>query len=244
MSQYDQELVTMLRALKGPPLSALFALLLSRVALGTNQIADTTGYSAPSIRRALETLAAMGLAGNHGRYNAWLPTARVRQLLFDGADLEGEAKSLRFEAKSFRLPASSSSSLLDPEIDPSDQTTTTTTGEVKNLPLPPEWSRLYDLLTGQCTTPSALARLAIEAAMARDDPPALAELDIVTWLDYCRSEQGSGIKYLGAFIGSRLRDGVPCPDWYRPSDEVYWQIERLRQQVEREQDLACELGVD
>jgi hypothetical protein len=211
---------TLLRALKGPPLSCLFALLLAHRPLGTNALATRTGYSAKSVTAGLNVLAQLGLAQNHGRYNSWLPTTRCRQMLLgeNGSGPAIPAGGVNPETENLRLPPSGSSgATCDPER-PILPTTTTTTipSEPENLRLPDEWQELADLLVERCGTPPHRAQTAIAAARDRREQPPQTRYHVLRWFSYCMSDDGNGINNVGAFIASRIQRGIPCPDWHRP----------------------------
>lgn len=210
---------TLLRALKGPPLSCLFALLLTHRALGTNTLATLTGYSAKSVATGLNVLAQLGLAQCHGRYNSWLPTTRCRQMLL-GENGSGPAipdEDVNPEAETLRLPSGSSSRReRDPQLPILPTTTTTTPSEPETLRLPSEWQELADLLVERCGTPPHRAQTAIAAARHRHEHPAYTRWCILRWFSYCMSDDGNGINNIGGFIASRIHRGIPCPDWHQP----------------------------
>jgi hypothetical protein len=210
---------TLLRALKGPPLSCLFALLFANRPLGTTTLGTLTGYSAKSVTAGLNVLAQLGLAQNHGRYNGWLPTTHCRQMLLgeNGSEPAIPAEGVNRETETLRLPPSGSSGgTCDPERPLSTTTTTTIPSEPENLRLPPEWQELADLLVERCGTPPHRAQAAVAAARDRREQPPETRYHILRWFSYCMSDDGNGINNVGAFTASRIRDGIPCPDWHRP----------------------------
>lgn len=72
---------TMLRAIKGAPVSIVLALMLyPERSLGPAQLAALTGYSRNTIASALQVLAELGLAQRHARYSGWRLTLATQQL--------------------------------------------------------------------------------------------------------------------------------------------------------------------
>lgn len=198
---------TLLRTLKGPPIAVLFALLLHPgAALGATRIARITGYTDKPVSQALQLLADLQLAQNHGRYHGWLATAYVRQLILGEYALPEVG-----ESETFRLPPSSSSSIEDDPFRPGTHSTTTTTPALES-----EYLRLAKLLIDRCATPTAPAHAAATACQAREDDADYSEWVILRWLSYCNSDDGAGINNPGAFIASRLQQNIICPDWHRP----------------------------
>jgi len=60
-----------LRALKGAPLSCLFALMFSNQPVGKEWLSGVTGYSDKPVAKALNYLLEMGYVTANGRYDAW-----------------------------------------------------------------------------------------------------------------------------------------------------------------------------
>ena len=81
---------TLLRALKGAPISIVVALLIQPAnrSHGPQSLAALTGYDRGTVSNALVALAEMDLVQNHGRYRGWSLTTLSRQLLLPVATLE------------------------------------------------------------------------------------------------------------------------------------------------------------
>jgi hypothetical protein len=79
------EQINHLRALKGAPLSILFALLLANSPIGRDQLVLVTGWGRDKVTEGLGVLQSLGLASPLMRYNGWELTAHARQFtLFEG----------------------------------------------------------------------------------------------------------------------------------------------------------------
>lgn len=218
---------TLLRSLKGAPISVLMALLFHPAqSLGVAHLSRLTGYSDKPVAQALRLLADLQLAQNHNRYRGWVATTHVRQLIL------GETENLR-------LAPSSSSSIgqrpFPPEPDPT--TTTTQPRETENLRLPSAWAHIAQTLVHRCTTPTHRATAAATAAMHRHDDPDHTLWQLLRWLSYCRSDDGAGINNPGAFIATRIEQDIPCPDWHRPTmgTDLHREISRLEYKLWPEQ---------
>lgn len=212
------ESLALIRAIRGAPLTVLFALAVSNQPLGALQLATLTGYSDKTVIAALRTLQEFGMVQRHGRYNAWLPTHQVRQL-FLGA-----------EPEILRLPCSSSRD--DP--DTQDHLTQPLQPETRGTgnfttPLPTEWQDLVTLLVERCAAPPTLAMRALAQAHAEDFYPEYIRYAILRWLAYCLSEHGRGIKNRGAFIASRIAHGLEPPEWFTtPKGDLGREIRRAQ----------------
>jgi hypothetical protein len=250
---------TLIRAIRGAPLTVLMVLLLNRGrTMGTKELVAATGYSAGTVTSALQTLQALQLAQAHARYNGWQTTACVRQLILGEVESASGDTSLvptkgrerndadvstgpagELESQSLRLPPSSSCRH-DPDPDHDqiiDQTTTTTNSEAQNLRLPPPWQELVTLLVKRCAAQPAAARRAIASAYQASYYPSCVRYEILRWLAYSLSEQGKGIKYVGAFITSRIADEITCPDWFAtPVDELGREIRRAESAWQSEEE--------
>jgi hypothetical protein len=105
----SSEQVHQLRALKGAPISILFALLLSQSPLGRDQLVLVTGWGRDKVTEGLAVLQTLGLAAPLMRFNGWELTCRARQMnLFEGDKIALEDPSST--AVTHVLPVSSISS--------------------------------------------------------------------------------------------------------------------------------------
>ena len=75
-----ENLISLVRMLKGAPASVLLALIFVHQPVGESWLASVTGYSPMPVRRALIFLAEAGLAQRRGRYSAWSLTEGATQL--------------------------------------------------------------------------------------------------------------------------------------------------------------------
>lgn len=223
---------TLLRTLKGPPISVLMALLFHPGAgLGVHRIARLTGYSDKPVSQALQLLADLQLAQSHSRYHGWVATAHVRQLILGENRDDSTSFQAPNETETFRLPGSSSSSIEDDPFRPGEgQTTTTTTPrETDIFRLPGEWQLIVGLLVDRCTTPRTRALSAVQKCIQRGDEPDYTQWAILRWLSYCQSDDGAGINNRGAYIASRLEQNLDCPEWHHSdnSSPIDQQIQQL-----------------
>lgn len=235
------EPLALIRAIRGAPLTVLVALTMSGQPLGTAQLATLTGYSDKTVTSALLTLQGLGLVQRHGRYQAWLPTPQAGPFLGTG----------QVEPEIPRLAHPSGSSGSDHDLDQEEPETTTSTGRTGDQgvdrgsetsavhqgprQLPAEWLELAGLLVERCATPPALAHRAL--ARARDDGyyPAYIRYAILRWLAYCLSDHGKTIKNRGAFIASRIAQGLEPPEWFSdPHGDLGRDIRRARAAWEAE----------
>lgn len=69
-----------LRALKGAPLSCLFALMFANQPVGKAWLSRMTGYSDKPVAAALDYLLEMGFVTSNGRYEAWQLNSQAIQL--------------------------------------------------------------------------------------------------------------------------------------------------------------------
>ena len=97
-----------------------------------------------------------------------------------------------------------------------------------------DWSQLLDLLSVECGCPRSRAREVLIACLERGDSAVLVEYDVLRWLSYCMSPEGESIQHRGAFIGSRLRDGIPCPEWHKTVERYRWEVYRLEGKLKDE----------
>jgi hypothetical protein len=101
-----------IRALRGAPITVLFALFVAGGQSGTKALCLATGYSDKTVGVALEILSAENLVTHVDRYNGWVLTSGGRQLPLSWPALEEpseyESEKLRLpegETENFRLPA-------------------------------------------------------------------------------------------------------------------------------------------
>ncbi len=69
-----------LRALKGAPLSCLFALMFANQPVGKAWLSRMTGYSDKPVAAALDYLFEMGYVTSNGRYESWQINSQAIQL--------------------------------------------------------------------------------------------------------------------------------------------------------------------
>jgi len=74
------EPLSLLRQLKGAPLSVLFALTIAHQPVGERWLIQVSGYSQNMVRNALGYLNECNLARRNGRYDAWVLADGARQL--------------------------------------------------------------------------------------------------------------------------------------------------------------------
>lgn len=91
---------TLLRTLKGAPLSVLAALFLTPTAVSESWLAGMTGYHVQVVRQALTFLGpdGMGLAQRNGRYSGWHLTGEAYQLPLPLQPLPAETENLTASA--------------------------------------------------------------------------------------------------------------------------------------------------
>jgi hypothetical protein len=77
-----------LRALKGAPLSCLFALMFANQPVGKAWLSRMTGYSDKPVAAALDYLFEMGYVTSNGRYEAWQINSQAIQLPLMNLDTE------------------------------------------------------------------------------------------------------------------------------------------------------------
>ena len=227
---------TVLRALKGCPLSIVMALLLYRTdnrALGPTHLAAITGYTRKTVSAALAVLAEMGLAQRHARYTGWTLAEHTRQLflptdapqLTDSTQLTADPEHLNLEGENSLLPPAEGKNL------PID-------GE--NSPLPPKLvSSVHspdsedttDLLTpGAATTNPKLAQILLDAGVYHplalriaSDPwctPRCAQ----AWIQDIRRQMeqpAHGIRSLPALLATNLQNHHVPPPEPAPADDSW-----------------------
>jgi hypothetical protein len=178
-------------------------------AVGRDELARASGWSAKPITNALHTLAADGLIQCHGRYNGWLLTTTARQLLL------GET-----ERENLHLPAPVVGAwLLDEPEEQEPEDTTTTTSERETFPLPEPWPAVLWYLQAHTGAGPKAARHAIRAAYRRGADPADLYTMIDDWRAYCETPAGATIKYRGALIADRIEQNIPAPQWNDTSND-------------------------
>lgn len=254
------EPLALIRAIRGAPLTVLVALTMSGQPLGTAQLATLTGYSDKTVTSALLTLQGLGLVQRHGRYQAWLPSSQVGPFLGTGrvepeiprfadgcgcsrddqpldreepettttAEPAGENDGSGTDLERPAHPSAARSGV----VDGGSQPPTLHNGDRR---LSAEWLELAGVLVERCATPPALAHRTL--ARARDDGyyPEYIRYAILRWLAYCLSDHGKTIKNRGAFIASRIAQGLEPPDWFSdPHGDLGRDIRRARAAWEAE----------
>lgn len=224
----DYNQITMLsNTLKGAPLSCLFVLLLLKRPAGVIELSALTGYSRDTIKDGLRKLKSLDLATTTSRYHGWQLTTSGYQLPLVNSENAG---SLMREAEKNGLPPRSSSS-----IDPYNSLDTKQPLLQQTRPKKTD-SRLEDLLITRCGCPRRIASKAISTAISEGESSNWVEYDILTWLAYTISPAGKGIRNRGVFIASKIQNGEPCPDYFKPEpgselaleiDNIYRQLEEL-----------------
>lgn len=192
--------VTLLRALRGAPLTVLAACFILRHAAGPSQLAAATGYSRRTVTTALHALAAAGLIQQHARYHGWLPTAVAHQLFLPAPD-----------GQTLPLPPSSSGSPFPPSPDRSDTPPQPPDGNI--FPLEPAWAAVAEDLTRYCSIPPTRAQQAVAAAQHRWDPD---QTRYYAYLHHAYATDSKTINNPPFFTAARIEDGTPPPDTYRP----------------------------
>jgi len=76
----SENLVSLVRMLKGAPISVLLAMISVRQPVSESWLVSATGYSPIPVRRALTFLAETGLTQRSGRYSGWSLTEGALQL--------------------------------------------------------------------------------------------------------------------------------------------------------------------
>ncbi len=105
------EQIDQLRALKGAPLSLLFALFLAGAPIGRDQLVIATGWGRDKVTEGLSVLQAKGLASPLMRYNGWELTARAHQLtIFEGEKTALDTPATTAPTHNLSLPTIKSSS--------------------------------------------------------------------------------------------------------------------------------------
>lgn len=254
--------LTLLRALRGAPLSVLLAIRYMGRA-GSSDLESATGYEKGAVGRALHTLEVLGIICNVNRYHGWQLTTLAAQLpLFIPSELEGAKNA---------LPLSGGGSLinLNTSMDYGITTTTTTAREaaknalegaknalpfadqqpgddlvdnpVDNFLLDPETARLAEILVDRVQCPRRRAMAAV--AQARTDcVPAEIEIEILRWIGWFHSDKSntSGIRNPGYFIAKKVSSHEPAP---RGNYVVSWsdddhRIQKLLCQLEELEERA------
>jgi len=91
-----------LRALKGAPLSCLFALMFANQPVGKAWLSRMTGYSDKPVAAALDYLNEMGYVTSNGRYESWQINTAAIQLPLMTLDTSPSEKALGTSDKSSR----------------------------------------------------------------------------------------------------------------------------------------------
>lgn len=225
-----------LHALKGAPLVCLLGLRWLRRPVGVVELAECTGYERDTVARGLRVLAVWGFAETPGGYGQWRLTAVATQLpLFTPEQLADGGVSAELAEKN-RQFAGSSSSLINPlneGIKP-----LLLPGELaeKTRQFTPETLRLAEILVTRTGCRRERAQVAVETALVEHGlTPAEVEIEIITWVHYCRQRTGRGIDNPGAFVAAKLARNEPAPahvDLGNYSDD-YWRVQALRSQESR-----------
>lgn len=104
----DTEKVMLIRSLRGTPWTVVVAMVMLPSLHGETEIAAATGYSRKTVRKALLDLEGLGFVNRNGRYEAWILTARARQMVLgetgDGAGQE----ALTVDAEATEKPVDNS----------------------------------------------------------------------------------------------------------------------------------------
>lgn len=205
---------TLLRALKGAPISTLIALRFF-VTAGPSTLAQWTGYDRKTTAKALAAMESMGLVLTSGRYDAYRLTehAETQLPLFIPAQLAPNYDVASFEGENLPLVSHE-----EDDVNTTHDRVLTILPIMKregeNLPL----ARLTTYLahkTGYSPNP---IRKAIAQALEQGDDPYDIEYSIDAWLAYC--EDHSGVKVPGALVAARIRDGQPAPPEYQQRTDV------------------------
>lgn len=85
--------ISIVRALKGCPLSCLFALAITNQPTGEDLLVSVTGYSDKTVNSALKTLKEFGLAVSTSRTHGWQLTGDARQLPLSQDLLESASRN-------------------------------------------------------------------------------------------------------------------------------------------------------
>lgn len=199
--------ISLLRALKGAPISCLVALHFSNRAVGNKWLVTATGYKANSIIDAMDALVELGHAVRVSRYSGWQLTDKGSQLpLF---------ATLKNEVDLINLP-SCSCSLIDRELllPSSLKLQLQQEREVDLINLPPAYALLIPYFLDRIGPANTVLENALQhAADAGDDPAAIATR-IEEWLAYLGSEKAKGIQNPGAFVAKQITNGQSTPAWF------------------------------
>jgi len=201
--------LTMLRALRGSPLSLIFAMVLWPArSLTATTLATLTGYDRGTVTAGLTLLAEMNLAQHHGRQAGWLLTTNARQLMFSDEPASNAGKNPAF--------LGSSSLYYAPEMRGNsphslDTTTTTTPHDAGENPAitqtqPTPEQTLITYLLNHGASPKAAATAA-HSGYNLQDQLQLAQ----AWIAYARTARGRTISNPGALTAARLRTATPPP---------------------------------
>lgn len=207
------------RSLRGSPITVLFAMMVMPDLHGEAEIASRTGFGRKTVRSALGSLEELGFVQRHGRYEAWILTARARQMvlgetgeLADG----GDDPCNKSDGSILPLPPSSSSSR-DISRNEHENPETTTTGEGQKVPLPPEGTdEAFDVLLRLGCSPVVAARSLGRALEQWSEDQVCVEAR--AWCAYCASPAGNGIRAPGFLVARRLAGGVAAPEVREESD--------------------------
>jgi hypothetical protein len=224
------QIAMLLHTLKGPGMSCLFAMLGIDKAMGTDELADITGYSPKTVAKGLGQLKDLKMVDQHRRYNGWYLTATGYQLALDlkpqtpglpangheGQKLRHEGQKLRLEGQKLRLegeklPLAQRSSSSFKDSNNLNKELLLLDNEEEKLPLEGEKLLLAELLVKQ-GCPRSTAQPAVEAALIRGETPGYIEAQITAWLVYCRSDSGVGINNPPLFIAAKIKNGEPAPE--------------------------------
>lgn len=226
--------------LKGCPLSCFFAFLLLPPPLSPKELVLITSYNIKTVRIALHKLKSVGLAATTGN-ERWMLTDEGYQLPLSTENAHLAPKQAK-EVKNSPLLPRSSSLYTD-----SSKTTHDKEQQLQDEKREKITSLLVQALVKECVCPTSLAEITIREALAlsslkgnRIELEALyIEYDIYRWLAWCRDKKwGDGIKNVGVFIASKIKNMESPPDWFEQefADEIYDKLLEIEKQIAKELD--------
>lgn len=212
------QVALVVRSLRGSPITVLFAMIVMPDLHSEADIAGRTGFSRKTVRSALGSLEELGFVQRNGRYEAWILTARARQMVLgETRDDEDTAIEASNKSDGYILPLASSSSSSDSSHDVESDPETTTTDEGQKVPLPPEGTEgAFDVLLRLGCSPSVAVRSLAKSLVQWSEDQVCAEAD--AWCAYCASPAGNGIRAPGFLVARRLSAGVAAPEVREVSD--------------------------
>ena len=102
MTHIDRGAYAVMAALKPSAAKVLIAMLFFPGLHGPVEIADNTGMNRGTVASALINLEKLGFVCRNGRYEAWIITARARQMVLgeglESPALEGEGENIDIDA--------------------------------------------------------------------------------------------------------------------------------------------------